>query len=70
SSSDEHDCRSLLSSKGWHSEKAHGFNFFPGTNSIEILAVFKRTAGGGVKKKKTGKKKKKKSQSGVVHSEM
>ncbi|KAI3842427.1 hypothetical protein MKX03_035034 [Papaver bracteatum] len=64
------DCRSLLSSKGWHLEKAHGFNFFPGTNSIEILAVFKRTAGGGVKKKKTGKKKKKKSQSGVVHSEM
>ncbi|KAI3978028.1 hypothetical protein MKX01_032405 [Papaver californicum] len=64
------DCRSLLSSKGWHLEKAHGFNFFPGTNSIEVLAVFKRTAGGGAKKKKTGKKKKKKSQPGVVHSEM
>lgn len=36
------DCKSLLSSKTWHLEKAHGFNFFPGTQSIEILAVFKR----------------------------
>ncbi|OVA09505.1 RNA methyltransferase [Macleaya cordata] len=54
------DCRSLLSSKRWHLEKAHGFNFFPGTESIEVLAVFKRASGGSVKKKKTGKKKKKK----------
>ncbi|KAK3033473.1 hypothetical protein RJ639_033077 [Escallonia herrerae] len=51
------DCMSLLSSKAWHLDKAHGFNFFPGTQSIEILAVFKR--GPGVKKKKSGKKKKK-----------
>ncbi|XP_042494109.1 uncharacterized RNA methyltransferase pc1998 isoform X3 [Macadamia integrifolia] len=54
------DCRSLLSAKAWYLEKAHGFNFFPGTNSIEILAVFKREAGVGLKKKKTGKTKKKK----------
>ena len=25
------DCKSLLSSKAWYLEKAHGFNFFPGT---------------------------------------
>lgn len=25
------DCMSLVSSKAWHLEKAHGFNFFPGT---------------------------------------
>ncbi|THG22553.1 hypothetical protein TEA_028633 [Camellia sinensis var. sinensis] len=25
------DCMSLLSSKAWHLDKAHGFNFFPGT---------------------------------------
>ena len=49
------DCKSLLSSKAWHLDKAHGFNFFPGTQSIEILAVFKR----GPQKKKPGKKKKK-----------
>ncbi|XP_024006895.1 uncharacterized protein LOC18013221 [Eutrema salsugineum] len=36
------DCKSLLSSKAWELEKAHGFNFFPGTDSIEVLAVFKR----------------------------
>ncbi|MBA0695835.1 hypothetical protein Goari_002434, partial [Gossypium aridum] len=49
------DCKSLLNSKSWQLEKAHGFNFFPGTQSIEVLAVFKRS----LKKKKTGKKKKK-----------
>ncbi|MED6122250.1 hypothetical protein PIB30_117324 [Stylosanthes scabra] len=49
------DCKSLLSSKAWYLDKAHGFNFFPGTQSIEILAVFKR----GPQKKKPGKKKKK-----------
>ncbi|GLT33095.1 hypothetical protein SLA2020_077100 [Shorea laevis] len=48
------DCKSLLRSKTWHLEKAHGFNFFPGTQSIEVLAVFKRS----LKKKKSGKKKK------------
>lgn len=52
------DCRLLLSSKAWHLDKAHGFNFFPGTQSIEILAVFKRGPGSS-KKKKPGKKKKK-----------
>ncbi|KAA8530109.1 hypothetical protein F0562_004817 [Nyssa sinensis] len=25
------DCMTLLSSKAWHLDKAHGFNFFPGT---------------------------------------
>ncbi|XP_028772465.1 uncharacterized protein LOC114729604 [Neltuma alba] len=49
------DCKALLSSKAWHLEKAHGFNFFPGTQSIEVLAVFKR----GHRKAKSGKKKKK-----------
>ncbi|KAE8680874.1 putative LRR receptor-like serine/threonine-protein kinase [Hibiscus syriacus] len=49
------DCKALLTSKSWRLEKAHGFNFFPGTQSIEVLAVFKRS----LKKKKTGKKKKK-----------
>ncbi|KAK8608656.1 hypothetical protein V6N13_024073 [Hibiscus sabdariffa] len=49
------DCKALLTNKSWRLEKAHGFNFFPGTQSIEVLAVFKRS----LKKKKTGKKKKK-----------
>ncbi|XP_057992155.1 uncharacterized protein LOC110646919 isoform X2 [Hevea brasiliensis] len=52
------DCTLLLSSKEWRLEKAHGFNFFPGTQSIEILAVFKRGQGAGLEKKKSGKKKK------------
>lgn len=53
------DCKLLLSGKGWQLHKAHGFNFFPGTESIELLAVFKR--GQGVNdKKKTSKKKQKK----------
>ncbi|XP_056176577.1 uncharacterized protein LOC115693975 [Syzygium oleosum] len=50
------DCKSLLSSKAWHLEKAHGFNFFPGTQSIEVLAVFKRRENMHIKKKKAGKK--------------
>ncbi|KAJ8549001.1 hypothetical protein K7X08_032708 [Anisodus acutangulus] len=53
------DCLSLLASKEWHLHKAHGFNFFPGTQSIEILAVFKRGRGDSIKKKKSGKKQKK-----------
>lgn len=53
------DCKSLLSSKAWHLDKAHGFNFFPGTQSIEVLAIFKRGPGVGLKKKKLGKRKKK-----------
>uniref|UniRef100_A0A2P2L4F9 Methyltransferase small domain-containing protein n=1 Tax=Rhizophora mucronata TaxID=61149 RepID=A0A2P2L4F9_RHIMU len=52
------DCKSLLSTKEWQLEKAHGFNFFPGTQSIEILAVFKRGHGQSLKKMKSGKKKK------------
>lgn len=52
------DCRTLLSTKTWRLEKAHAFNFFPGTQSIEVLAVFKRGSRINQKKKKTGKKKK------------
>ncbi|CAH9089912.1 unnamed protein product [Cuscuta epithymum] len=48
------DCISLLSSKAWSLDKAHGFNFFPGTQSMEILAVFKRRSKG---KRNSGKKK-------------
>ncbi|KAF7129259.1 hypothetical protein RHSIM_Rhsim10G0007200 [Rhododendron simsii] len=55
------DCMSLLSSKAWVLDKAHGFNFFPGTESIEVLAFFKRGPGVSSKKKKSGKKKKKSS---------
>ncbi|GJS22514.1 uncharacterized RNA methyltransferase [Tanacetum coccineum] len=29
------NCTALLSSKAWHLSKAHGFNFFPGTQSIK-----------------------------------
>ncbi|GMH15029.1 hypothetical protein Nepgr_016870 [Nepenthes gracilis] len=53
------DCKSLLSSKVWYLDKAHGFNFFPGTESIEVLAVFKRGEKSGLKKNKSGKKKRK-----------
>ncbi|KAL6288238.1 hypothetical protein ACE6H2_012628 [Prunus campanulata] len=53
------DCELLLSSKAWKLEKAHGYNFFPGTQSIEVLAVFKRGQGVSPKKKKLGKKEKK-----------
>ncbi|KAL8474857.1 hypothetical protein ACS0TY_031323 [Phlomoides rotata] len=51
------DCMSLLSSKAWRLEKAEGFNFFPGTQSIEILAVFKRGSAVKIKGKKIAKKK-------------
>lgn len=54
------DCSDLLASKTWRLDKAHGFNFFPGTQSIEVLAIFKRGPGVSIKKKKSGKKKKKK----------
>ncbi|KAG6789986.1 hypothetical protein POTOM_006129 [Populus tomentosa] len=37
------DCKSLLSSKKWRLEKAHGFNFFPGTQSTIHLTVFDAT---------------------------
>lgn len=52
------DCRTLLSTKTWRLEKAHAFNFFPGTESIEVLAVFKRGPQAAKGKKKKGKKKK------------
>ncbi|CAL4959738.1 unnamed protein product [Urochloa decumbens] len=51
------DCKSLISSKAWQLENAHAFNFFPGTDSIEILAIFKRESEASQKKKKKGKKK-------------
>ncbi|KAL3644045.1 hypothetical protein CASFOL_011977 [Castilleja foliolosa] len=60
------DCMSLLSSKAWHLDKAHGFNFFPGTQSIEILAVFKRGSSTINKKKKSGKKKKNQSKRNIL----
>ncbi|KAH9616500.1 hypothetical protein KSS87_009373 [Heliosperma pusillum] len=53
------DCKYLLSSKAWHLDKAHGFNFFPGTQSIEILAIFKRDPVAKSKKKANKKKLKK-----------
>ncbi|WCJ27479.1 23S rRNA (uracil(747)-C(5))-methyltransferase RlmC [Euphorbia peplus] len=51
------DCMLLLSSKEWRLEKAHGFNFFPGTQSVEILAIFKRGKDASLKIKKKKKKK-------------
>ncbi|KAK8967193.1 hypothetical protein KSP40_PGU011799 [Platanthera guangdongensis] len=53
----EKDCLYLLSNNAWHLEKAHAFNFFPGTESLEILAVFKRGPRVSQTKKKSGKKK-------------
>ncbi|KAF8755697.1 hypothetical protein HU200_011164 [Digitaria exilis] len=52
------DCKSLISGNAWQLENAHAFNFFPGTDSIEILAIFKRESEAGQKKKKKAKKKK------------
>lgn len=59
------DCKSLLRSKAWRLEKAHGFNFVPGTQSIEVLAVFQRN----IKIKKKGKKKKTKKKKMKVKEE-
>lgn len=56
------DCKYLVSNKAWHLEKAHGFNFFPGTQSIEVLAVFRRGPRAQSGKKKVEKKKKKRLQ--------
>uniref|UniRef100_A0A453GC31 Uncharacterized protein n=1 Tax=Aegilops tauschii subsp. strangulata TaxID=200361 RepID=A0A453GC31_AEGTS len=39
------DCKSLISNEAWHLENAHAFNFFPGTDSIEVLAIFRRDSG-------------------------
>ncbi|KAI5055006.1 hypothetical protein GOP47_0030151 [Adiantum capillus-veneris] len=36
------DCTDLVEGGAWHLFAGHAFNFFPGTDSIEILAVFKR----------------------------
>ncbi|KAG8366779.1 hypothetical protein BUALT_Bualt16G0003200 [Buddleja alternifolia] len=37
------DCMSLISNKAWHLDKAHGFNFFPGTKrSVSIYHVCNR----------------------------
>ncbi|MQL76223.1 hypothetical protein Taro_008605, partial [Colocasia esculenta] len=33
------DCMSLVSDKSWHLEKAHAFNFFPGTQRIVSTTV-------------------------------
>ncbi|XP_028051966.1 uncharacterized protein LOC114256493 isoform X1 [Camellia sinensis] len=40
------DCMSLLSSKAWHLDKAHGFNFFPGTQraTLQMLAYLSQKA--------------------------
>ncbi|KAF3337167.1 RNA methyltransferase [Carex littledalei] len=54
------DCKSLVGKNGWHLEKAHAFNFFPGTHSVEVLAIFKRGPSDSLKKKKKKKKKKEK----------
>ncbi|CAM6119504.1 unnamed protein product [Calypogeia fissa] len=48
------DCAALVENNAWHLEEACAFNFFPGTDSIEVLAVFKS---GKKKKSKVGKKK-------------
>jgi hypothetical protein len=38
------DCAGLLNSGQWSLQSASGFLFFPGTDSLEVLAVFKRIA--------------------------
>jgi len=39
----ERDCAILLNSNQWRLHRAEGFNFFPGSDAVETLAVFKRT---------------------------
>ncbi|KAL3691988.1 hypothetical protein R1sor_005639 [Riccia sorocarpa] len=36
------DCAALTEGDAWHLDDGHAFSFFPGTDSIETLAVFKR----------------------------
>lgn len=36
------DCTDLVEGGSWHLFAGHAFNFFPGTDSIEVLAIFKR----------------------------
>ncbi|KMT10898.1 hypothetical protein BVRB_5g113120 isoform B [Beta vulgaris subsp. vulgaris] len=31
------DCKQLISNKAWSLDKAHGFNFFPGTQSVHVI---------------------------------
>lgn len=39
----ERDAEALLDSGEWTLERAEGFNFFPGGDALEVLAVFRRT---------------------------
>ena len=38
----ERDCDALIASKQWALRRAEGFNFFPGSDALETLAVFER----------------------------
>lgn len=49
------DCTDLVEDRAWHLFAGQAFNFFPGTDSIEVLAVFKR--GKKSPKRSTNKKK-------------
>ena len=40
----ERDCDALVGSGQWTLKRAEGFNFFPGSNALETLAVFERVA--------------------------
>jgi hypothetical protein len=42
----ERDCDALIASKQWALRRAEGFNFFPGSDALETLAVFERVGGG------------------------
>ncbi|KAG6541565.1 hypothetical protein Mapa_017087 [Marchantia paleacea] len=52
------DCAALTEGDAWHLDDGHAFNFFPGTDSIETLAVFKRGKSTGTKssKRKSGRR--------------
>lgn len=57
------DCMDLVADGAWHLLAGQAFNFFPGTDSIEVLAVFKR----GKRKKEKLKKKPSKKKRILVH---
>ena len=40
----ERDCDALIGSKQWALRRAEGFNFFPGSDALETLAVFERVS--------------------------
>jgi len=42
----ERDCDALVRSGQWALRHAEGFNFFPGSDALETLAVFERVGGG------------------------